>query len=74
VDVIPDTGVTVGVGGGGSGVSVGRAVRAGGSVAVMTSGGVAVGSSVCTEILQPVTKKLKAMRIEIVSFVCTVRF
>ena len=74
MEVVPCTGVTFGVGGGGSGVSVGRAVGAGGSVAVITAGAVAVGSLVCTEILQLVTRKQMAMRMDIVNFVCTTQF
>jgi len=44
VDEIPSTGATVGVGGGGSGVSVGGVVRVGGNVAVRMRG---VAEAVC---------------------------
>ena len=63
VDVVPCMGATVSVGEGGSGVSDGRRVGEGGSVAVMTSGGVAVGKSVWTETLQLVTIRLRKMMI-----------
>jgi hypothetical protein len=74
VDVVPETGATVGGGGGGSGVSDGSEVGAGGSVAVMMSGVVAVGISVWTEMLQPATRKLTATRRKVLSFICTTRF
>jgi hypothetical protein len=63
----------VGGGGGGSGVSDGRGVGAGGSVAVMKIVGTAVGSSVWTEMLHPATRKLTAVSSETIRF-CTVRF
>jgi hypothetical protein len=62
VEVVPATGATVGGGGGGSGVSDGRGVGAGGSVAVMKIVETAVGSSVWTEILHPAARKLMARR------------
>ena len=68
VDVIPCTGATVGVGGGGSGVSDGCSVEVGGSVAVMISGGAAVGILVWIETLQLATRKLVRKRNELESF------
>lgn len=69
VKVVPCTGVTVEVGGGGAGVSDDRRMGEGGSVAVMTSNGVAVGKSVWAETLQLVTIRL--MRTKMESFECT---
>jgi hypothetical protein len=64
VEVVPGTGAGVGVGGGGIGVAEGLAVGEGGRVAVMRVVGMAVGSSVWTEILHPAARKLKVARSE----------
>lgn len=74
VEVVPDAGATVAVGGGGSGVSEGRGVVEGGSVTEIMSGGVGVGKSFRTLTLQPAARKLRMTRIVSVSFEGTERF